>query len=52
MLKNYALNKNIWLNNKYIKTNWNEKLEAKIFRLFQVFYLEKKQTYKLKLLKM
>ena len=31
---NYALGKKIWLNNKYIKTKWNCKLEAKFLRPF------------------
>ena len=37
------------LNVKYIKTKQNWKLEAKLFRLFQVLYPMGKQAYKLKL---
>ena len=34
----YAPNEKIWLNNKYIKTKHNQKLEAKFFRTFQVLH--------------
>ena len=44
----YALINKIWLNNKYIKTKHNCKLEAKFFGLFRVFYPIGKQVYKLK----
>ena len=45
----YALSDKVWLNSKYIKTKQNRKLEAKFFRLFQVFHFVGKQTYKLEL---
>ena len=45
--KSYAPSDKIWLNNKYIKTKQNRKLEAKFFRLFQVLHPVKKQVYKL-----
>ena len=47
--QNYAPGKKIWLNNKYIKTKRNQKLEVKFFGLFRVFYLVGKQAYKLEL---
>ncbi len=47
----YALDKKLWLNNNYIKTKQNHKLEAKFFELFRVLYLVEKQVYKLKLSK-
>ena len=34
----YASGKKVWLNNKYIKTKHNQKLEAKFFGPFQVLY--------------
>ena len=47
--RNYAPGKKVWLNNKYIKTKCNQKLEAKFFRPFWVLYLVVKQVYKLQL---
>ena len=47
--KSYALGNKIWLNNKYIKTKQNWKLEAKFFGPFQVLNSMKKQVYKLEL---
>ncbi len=35
---NYASNKKVCLNSKFIKTHWKYKLESKFFRLFQVLY--------------
>ena len=35
-LRSYTPSKKIWFNNKYIKTKYNQKLEAKFFGLFQV----------------
>ena len=37
--KSYALSDKVWLNNKYLKTKRNQKLEAKFFELFWVLYL-------------
>ena len=48
---NYTLGNKIWLNNKYIKTKHNRKLEIKFFGLFWVFYPIGKQTYKLEFLR-
>ena len=36
--QSYAPSKKVWLNNKYIKTKRNSKLEAKFFRLFWVLH--------------
>ena len=47
--RSYASGEKIWLNNKYIKTKRNQKIEAKFFRLFQVFHQAGNQAYKLKL---
>lgn len=47
--RTYALGKMIWLNNKYIKTKRNKKLEKRFFGPFQIFYAIRKQVYKLKL---
>ena len=47
--RSYASNNKIWLNNKYIKTKQNWKLETKFFRPFRVFYPVEKQVYKLEL---
>ncbi len=44
---NYAPNKKIWLNSKYIKTKRNKKLENKFFGPFRVFHTVEKQVYKL-----
>ena len=49
--RSYASGDKVWLNNKYIKTKRNRKLEAKFFGLFRVLYPVGKQAYKLKLLK-
>ncbi len=43
----YTPSKKIWLNSKYIKTKQNQKFENKFFGPFQVFYIIKKQVYKL-----
>ena len=45
--RSYAPYKKIWLNNKYIKTKHNRKLEAKFFGPFRVLYSIRKQEYKL-----
>ena len=47
--RSYITGNKIWLNIKYIKIKQNQKLKAKFFRLFQIFYPVKKQSYKLKL---
>ena len=47
--KSYVPDDKVWLNNKYIKTKWNRKLEAKFFKPFRVLYSVEKQAYKLKL---
>ena len=49
--KSYPPGDKVWLNNKYIQTKHNQKLEAKFFGPFRVLYLVGKQAYKLKLLK-
>ena len=49
--RSYAFGDNIWLNNKYIKTKQNRKLEAKFFGPFRVLHLVGKQAYKLELLR-
>ena len=36
--RNYTLGDKIWLNNKYIKTKRNRKLDAKFFGSFQVLH--------------
>lgn len=45
--KSYTLGDKIWLNIKYIKTKQNCKLKAKLFGLFWILHLVKKQVYKL-----
>ena len=45
--KSYALSDKIWLNNKYLRTKQNRKLEAKFFGLFRLLNLIGKQAYKL-----
>ena len=47
--RSYAAGDKVWLNNKYIKTKRNRKLEAKFFGPFQVLHPVGKQAYKLKL---
>ena len=47
--KSYAPGDKVWLNNKYIKTKQNRKLEAKFFGRFWVLHPISKQAYKLKL---
>ena len=42
--KPYAPGDKVWLNNKYIKTKRNRKLEAKFFGPFRVLYVVGKQT--------
>lgn len=41
---NYTLGEKIWHNNKYIGNKQNQKLKAKFFNLFQVFYSVRKQA--------
>ena len=36
--RGYTPGNQVWLNNKYIKTKWNQKLEANFFGPFQVLY--------------
>ena len=47
--RSYAPGEKVWLNNKYIKTKRNRKLEAKFFRLFRVLHPVGSQAYKLEL---
>ena len=47
--RSYAPSDKVWLNNKYIKTKQNRKLEAKSFEPFQILHLVGKQAYKLEL---
>ena len=46
--KSYITGDKVWLNNKYIKTKQNRKLEAKFFGPFRILHLVGKQAYKLK----
>ena len=45
----YALSKKVWLNSKYVKTKYYQKLDNKFFSLFYIIYIIKKQVYKQKL---
>ncbi len=47
--QSYTPGEKIWLNNKYIKTKRNKKLESKFFRPFQVLHAVGKQAFKLEL---
>ena len=49
--RSYAPGDKVWLNNRYIKTKQNRKLEAKFFKLFRVLHPVGKQAYKLELSK-
>lgn len=49
--RSYTLNDTVSLNNKFIKTKQNRKLEAKFLILFWVLYPVNKQVYKIELLK-
>ena len=49
--KSYAPGDKVWLNNKYLKTKQNRKLEAKFLEPFWVIHLIGKQAYKLEFLK-
>lgn len=49
--RSYAPSDKVLLNNKFIKTKQNKKLEAHFFELFQVLHPVKKQAYKLELSK-
>ena len=51
-LQSYAPGKKVRLNNKYLKTKQNGKLEAKFLVLFRVLHSVYKQVYKLELPKM
>ena len=48
--RSYTLGEKVWLNSKPIKTKRNQKLKAKFFGPFRVFYPVGKQAYKLELL--
>ena len=48
-LRSYVPGEKVWLNNKYIKTKRNRKLETKSFGPFRVLHLVEKQAYKLEL---
>ncbi len=47
--RSYAPGEKVWLNNKYIKTKRNQKLESKFFGPFRVLHAVVKQAYKLEL---
>ena len=47
--RRYASGEKVWLNSKYNMTKYNQKLETKFFRPFQVFHLIGKKVYKLEL---
>ena len=47
--RSYAPSEKVWLNNKYIKTKRNRKLEIKFFGPFRVLHPVEKQAYKLEL---
>ncbi len=47
--KSYAPGNKVWLNNKYIPSKRNRKLEAKLFGPFQVLHSVGKQAYKIEL---
>ena len=47
--QSYSPSEKIWLNNKYIKTKRNRKMEAKFFGPFRVLHPVGRQAYKLKL---
>lgn len=49
--KTFAPGNNIWLNNRYVKTKRNHKLEAELFEFFSVLHSVKNQVYKLEVLK-
>ena len=48
--RSYVPGEKVWLNNKYIKTKRNRKLEAKFFGPFWILHPLRKQVYKLDLL--
>ncbi len=47
--RSYALDEEVWLNSKYIKTKKNKKLEGKFFGPIRVLHIVGKQVYKLEL---
>ncbi len=47
--RSYAPGDKLWLNSKYIKTKWNQKLKANFFGPFQILHLMGKQAFQIEL---